>query len=196
MRAVQVTAFNAPYELRTGVPVPTPTSPHDLIVKVAVASYCHTDGMVRAGVFDTGANKLPQTASHEGAGTVAAIGEAVSTLKIGDRVMCGLPLRPCGVCGACAGPDESHRQYCVNVEGHVGVMADGCLAEYVRVDERFTTRLPDGVSFLDAAPLAVSFFFSFFLSLSFCALFSGDFCLVWRWAMNMGFLGRAIKLAS
>lgn len=155
MRAVQVTAFNEPYQLRTGVPVPTPTSPHDVIVKVAVASYCHTDGMVRAGVFGT--NRLPQTASHEGAGTVAAVGAAVTALRPGDRVMCGLPLRPCGVCDDCAGPDESHRQYCVGVEGHVGVRVDGCLAEYVRVDERFTTLLPDQVGFLDAAPLAVSF---------------------------------------
>lgn len=40
MKAVQITAFNEPYQLRTGVPVPTPTGPYDLIVKVAVASYC------------------------------------------------------------------------------------------------------------------------------------------------------------
>lgn len=84
MRALQVTQFNAPYELRT-IPVPTP-GPHDLLVKIAVASYCHTDSMVRAGVFKS---ELPQTASHEGSGTVVAVGDQVSSFAIGDRVMCG-----------------------------------------------------------------------------------------------------------
>ncbi len=84
MRALQITQFNAPYELRT-IPVPEP-GPHDLLVKVAVAGYCHTDSMVAAGVF---ASQLPQTASHEGSGTVVAVGDAVSSFEIGDRVMCG-----------------------------------------------------------------------------------------------------------
>ncbi|KAI0837393.1 GroES-like protein [Hypoxylon sp. FL0890] len=131
MKAIQVPFINAPYTL-TSVPVPS-LGPHDLLVKVAVASYCHTDGMVAAGVFGT---RLPVTASHEGAGTVVAVGNEVGNerFKGGERVMCGLPLRPCG--------------------GHVGVHLDGCFAEYVRVDERFTTKLPDEVGFRDAAPLA------------------------------------------
>ncbi|KAI1417933.1 GroES-like protein [Hypoxylon sp. FL1857] len=130
MKAIQVTAYNEPYKLNT-VPVPT-LGPRDLLVKVAVASYCHTDGMVASGVFHT---RLPVTASHEGAGTIVAIGTEVkpSHFKPGDRVMCGLPLHPCG---------------------HVGVHIDGCFAEYVRVDERFTTKLPDEVRLRDAAPLA------------------------------------------
>lgn len=116
--------------------------------------------MVRAGVFATPRTKLPQTASHEGAGTVVAVGSAgaAAAFQPGDRVMCGLPLRPCGVCDDCADPDDdSRRQYCVHVAGHVGVGVgvDGCLAEYVRVDARFTTHLPGAVSFLEAAPLAV-----------------------------------------
>jgi alcohol dehydrogenase, propanol-preferring len=42
MRAVQVVKFNAPYALNK-VPVPSQLDPYDLLVKVAVASYCHTD---------------------------------------------------------------------------------------------------------------------------------------------------------
>ena len=158
MRAVQVTEYNAPYETRT-VPVPAP-GPRDLIVKVAVASYCHTDAMVRSGAFaGDPRQRLPLTASHEGAGTVAAVGADVATFAPGDRVMCGLPLHPCGSCPDCRWPDdgnrEGRRQYCTRVKGHVGVHIDGCLAEYVRIDERTTTKLPDAVSFLEAAPLAV-----------------------------------------
>lgn len=150
MRAVQVTEFNKPYEIST-VPVPSDVGPHDLLVKVAIASYCHTDSMVSSGVFGT---KLPVTASHEGSGTIALVGSEVTNFKAGNRVMCGLPLHPCSHCSDCLGPEESHRQYCENVEGHIGVHVNGCFAEYVRVDSRSTTLLPDEVSLLSAAPLA------------------------------------------
>lgn len=126
--------------------------PHDLLVKIAVASYCHTDSMIQAGVFGTA---LPVVASHEGAGTVVAAGtEATRDGWVGKRVMCGLPLHPCGTCVDCAGPDESWRQYCTNIAGHCGVHRDGFFAEYAVCDARPTTRLADGVSFLSAAPLA------------------------------------------
>ncbi|KAI0485524.1 GroES-like protein [Xylaria cf. heliscus] len=152
MRALQVTAFNAPYELRT-IPVPNP-GPHDLLVKVAVASYCHTDSMVAAGIFRS---ELPQTASHEGSGTVVAVGALVAsaaTFAVGDRVMCGIPLHPCGECDDCKGPVEGYRQYCERLKGHIGVTTQGCAADYVIADARTTTKLPDSVGFLAAAPLA------------------------------------------
>ncbi|CAJ2511408.1 Uu.00g070330.m01.CDS01 [Anthostomella pinea] len=150
MKALQLTALNTPYELRT-VPVPQLVNPYDLLVKVAVASHCHTDTMVASGVFRSA---LPITGSHEGAGTVVAAGSSVTTFAVGDRVMCGLPLHPCGSCADCVGPNENERQYCVHVAGHVGVHVDGCFAEYVRVDARSTTPLPDAVSLLSAAPVA------------------------------------------
>ena len=149
MLAIQVTAYIKPYQLNT-IPVPSTLEPHDLLVKIAVASNCHTDSMVQAGVFGTA---LPVTASHEGAGTVVAVGSAVQNFKLGDRVMCGLPLHPCGRCHDCLGP-EKQVQYCENIKGHVGVTTDGCFAEYARVDARSSTVLPDEVSFMSAAPLA------------------------------------------
>ncbi|KAK6859398.1 alcohol dehydrogenase GroES-like domain-containing protein [Apiospora arundinis] len=151
MQAIQVVERNKPYQLRT-MPVPftgDELGPHDLLVKVAAASYCHTDGMVAAGIFG---EKLPITASHEGAGTVVRVGNA-SGFRVGDRVMCGQLFHPCGVCGDCRGGSQEE-QYCTGVEGHVGVHIDGCFAEYVRVDARSATKVPRGVSLLDAAPLA------------------------------------------
>ncbi|KAK3685207.1 hypothetical protein B0T22DRAFT_517089 [Podospora appendiculata] len=134
MKAARITAYGVPYTLTT-VPVPSSLGAHDLLVNVAAASHCHTDTMVRNGAFAT---RLPCTGSHEGAGTVVLAGSS-SGFHPGDRVMCGLPLHP---------------QYCVRVAGHVGVHLDGCFAEYVRVDARHTTRVPEGVSLLCAAPLA------------------------------------------
>lgn len=150
---LQVVEYNRPYQIKT-VPIPSPSSlgPHDLLVKVAVASYCHTDSMIRSGIFET---SLPVIASHEGAGTVVAAGSAAANDNwVGKRVMCGLPFHPCGKCNDCTGPNESWRQYCPNVEGHCGVHRDGFFAEYAVCDSRSTTALADEVSFLSAAPLA------------------------------------------
>jgi propanol-preferring alcohol dehydrogenase len=132
------------------VPTPKAPGPYDIIVKVAVASLCHTDGMVSAGAFST---KLPCTASHEGAGTVVSTGSSVTKFKHGDRVMCGLPAHRCDHCPDCLGP-ENYTQYCKNIEGHIGVTLDGAFAEYVLVDSRSSAKLPDSVSFETAAPLA------------------------------------------
>lgn len=169
---IKVVEFNKPYQLTT-IPTPSPDTlgPYDLLVKIAVASYCHTDSMIRAGTFAT---PLPIVASHEGAGTVVAAGsEALAAgwragpvsvseeaEERGDRVMCGLPYRPCGRCRDCTDPvHESWRQYCVHTQGgHCGVHRDGFLAEYALCDARTSTRLPrhgEGkVSLLSAAPLA------------------------------------------
>lgn len=100
--------FNKPYQINNvAVPDPSRLGPHDLLVKIAAASYCHTDSMIQSGVFET---KLPITASHEGAGTVVAGGANVRDWA-GARVMCGLPFHPCGTCGDCTGPNEGWRQY-------------------------------------------------------------------------------------
>lgn len=106
--------------------------------------------MVQHGTFGT---KLPVTASHEGAGTVVAVGDSVTNFKVGDRVMCGLPYHPCGHCQDCYGP-ETWRQYCTNIEGHSGVHRNGFFAEYALVDSRTSTPIPDEVTLESAAPLA------------------------------------------
>lgn len=106
--------------------------------------------MVTAGKFPT---KLPCTASHEGTGIVKAVGSAVKDFKIGDRVMAGLPKRPCGECMSCKGPESWH-QYCQNVEGYIGVHVDGAFAEYLVADSTFSAKVPDELSLVSAAPLA------------------------------------------
>lgn len=172
MLSAQITSYtkdsnknthNGPYTLNPATPLPAPSSPHDMLVRIAVASHCHTDGMVRAGVFGT---SLPCIGSHEGSGTVVYAGPSAQAapynFKSGDRVMCGLPLRLCGTCEDCTaagrissqGQELGQEQYCVNVAGHVGVHVDGCFAEYVLVDARSTTHIPDSVSLVEAAPLA------------------------------------------
>lgn len=106
--------------------------------------------MVSAGIMGT---KLPCTASHEGCGEVVALGSSVADFRVGDRVMAGLPKHRCGHCADCLGPEEL-KHYCPNIKGHVGVTLDGAFAEYMVVDARESSRIPEGVSYETAAPLA------------------------------------------
>lgn len=141
--------LNQPYKIHQ-VPTPKFLGPHDVLLKTAVASLCHTDSMVQAGTMGT---PLPCTGSHEGTGTVVAVGSEIKDMKKGDRVMAGLPRNRCGKCETCLGP-EDYRQYCPNISGYVGVTLDGAFAEYVVVDGRESCVIPDKVSFETAAPLA------------------------------------------
>lgn len=132
-----------------------------MLIKVAVASHCHTGFNVARGHCAT---PLPCTGfSHEGAGTVVAVGTAVPhyahrPLAVGDRVMGGMLVHPCGSCPGCAGPRETDRQYCASTAvaaaaaagGYDGVTADGFYAEYAR----HTARLPDAIPLVEASPLA------------------------------------------
>ena len=149
MLAAQVIEFNKPYKVHK-VPVPSDLGPHDLLIKVAVASLCHTDFMVSVGTMGT---QLPCTGSHEGSGTVVAVGSSVSGFKEGDRVMAGIIYHPCGTCPDCLGP-ENYTQYCARSGGYLGVTTHGHFAEFARIDSRTAAVLPDTVSFETAAPLA------------------------------------------
>lgn len=104
--------------------------------------------MVANGIFTP---PLPCTASHEGAGTVAAIGSAVTDLQPGDCIMCGLYLHQCGVCADCLAGTP---QYCPHSAGAIGVHTHGAFADYALVDARNAVKLPDNVTFETAAPLA------------------------------------------
>lgn len=149
MWAAQVVEFNSPYKVHQ-IPLPSDLAPKDLLIKVAVASLCHTDSMVSAGNMGT---PLPCTASHEGAGTIVAIGSSVKDFAVGDRVMAGLLYHACGTCAECQGPSACP-QYCQKTGGFLGVTNHGFFAQYAKIDAEQTAKLPDKVSFETAAPLA------------------------------------------
>ena len=84
MKAVRVHNYGDPDVLKyEDVPAPTPGK-GEAIVKIAAAGLNFIDIYFRSGLSK--AAQLPFTPGHEGAGTVSAIGEGVTEVRVGDRV--------------------------------------------------------------------------------------------------------------
>lgn len=58
--------------------------PNEARIRLVATGVCHTDAIVRDGVYPT---PLPAVLGHEGAGVVEAVGTAVKTVKPGDHVV-------------------------------------------------------------------------------------------------------------
>ncbi|MCY0939790.1 NAD(P)-dependent alcohol dehydrogenase [Streptomyces antarcticus] len=70
--------------------------PDEVLVRYTAVGLCHTDLEAAAGRLPT---PLPVVLGHEGAGTVEAVGSAVTGFAPGDRVV--LSLDSCGACRSC-----------------------------------------------------------------------------------------------
>lgn len=67
--------------------------PNELRVRMVATGICHTDVLVRDGVYPT---PLPAVLGHEGAGIVEAVGDSVVSVIPGDHVV--LAAAYCGHC--------------------------------------------------------------------------------------------------
>jgi S-(hydroxymethyl)glutathione dehydrogenase/alcohol dehydrogenase len=71
---------------------------HDVRILLGATGVCHSDLSAMHGTFGVLAN--PSIMGHEGAGTVLAVGEAVSRTAVGDRVITAF-IPACGSCFFC-----------------------------------------------------------------------------------------------
>lgn len=129
-------------------PVPTP-GPGWALVRVQRVGICGTDLPIFSGARPV---PIPLIPGHEIGGTVAALGESVSSPAIGDRVAVSIVCN-CGACPSCAFGRES---LCDDIR-EIGIHIDGGFAEYVAAPARNLHRLPDALDWAAAAsvdPLA------------------------------------------
>ncbi len=127
------------------VPDPEP-GPEEVLIRIQACGVCPSD--LRAYLGTRPASNLPRTPGHEWAGVVVAVGSAVTEVKVGDRVVADWRV----VCGRCENCWRGVFNYCTNL-GRV----QGGFAEYGLAPARNVRRLPDHVSFEEAAfcePLA------------------------------------------
>lgn len=130
MRAWQFNAVGEPLE-QVELEDPTP-GPDEIVVDVAASGLCHSDIGFVDGTITSLLGHIPIVLGHEIVGTVSSVGNAVSEFAPGDRV--GIP----------ATTDAP------------GTAMNGGYAEKVLVPARLPVVLPDGLSFVDAAPATCS----------------------------------------
>jgi aryl-alcohol dehydrogenase len=68
----------------------------EVLVEIVGAGLCHTDLALRAPELEGHAPIIP---GHEGSGIVRAVGEGVTTVRVGDHVV--MSFDSCGACRAC-----------------------------------------------------------------------------------------------
>jgi len=124
------------------IEIPRPTV--DVLIKTAVSTICTSDLVdIRCNPFDI---TLPVILGHEGAGTIAAVGEAVADIQVGDRVTAH-PVHPCGRCVACA---SGLPHLCLNMR-HLGLNLQGTFAEYFVARADRVRVVPSDVDYAVAA---------------------------------------------
>jgi L-iditol 2-dehydrogenase len=132
------------------LPEPKP-DPGEVLVQVAACGICGSD--VHGYDGSSGRRIPPIVMGHEAAGRIAAVGDGVKGFAKGDRVTFDSTIY-CGVCAPCL---RGEVNLCDNREV-LGVSCGdyrraGAFAEYVVVPSRILYRLPDNLSFVEAAML-------------------------------------------
>ncbi|MCD2113467.1 NAD(P)-dependent alcohol dehydrogenase [Rhodococcus rhodochrous] len=149
MKAVQVVGYHTKLQL-TEVPEPKIEGPLDVIVRIGGAGVCRTDIHILEGQWaEKSGVELPYTIGHENAGWVHAVGNAVTNVAVGDKVILH-PLITCGQCRACRSGDDVH---CEN-NAFPGIDTHGGYAEYLKTTSRSVVRIDDSLEPADVAALA------------------------------------------
>jgi NADPH:quinone reductase-like Zn-dependent oxidoreductase len=117
--------------------------PHEVLVRMRAASLNYRDHMVVTGNYNP-RMKLPAVPFSDGAGEVAAVGEAVTKWKAGDRVM------PIFAQEWLDGESSEEKR---RSSLGAGSQWDGVLREYAAFSDEGLVRIPEHLSFEEAATL-------------------------------------------
>jgi L-iditol 2-dehydrogenase len=137
-------------------PDPEITNGSEVIIKMMVTGVCGSDiHYYQNGRIGSQVISYPFPVGHEGAGIVVAVGKDVRSVRPGDRIAIE-PAMPCHECDQClSGREHTCRK--LKFLGCPG-QADGCLSEYIVMPESSCFRVPDKMTFEEAAisePLAI-----------------------------------------
>ncbi len=133
------------------IPVPEP-GPEQVLVKIKRIGICGSDIHVYHGTHPY--TKYPVTQGHEVSGEIAAVGQYVSDLKIGQKVT----IEPQVFCGKCYPCLHGKYNLCEKLKV-MGFQTVGTASEYFVCDASKITLLPEKMSYDEGAmiePLAVT----------------------------------------
>jgi len=149
MKAVRIHQFGGP-EVLTYEDIPDPQPRKDqVLVRVKACALNHLDVWVRKGLPGV---KLPHILGSDIAGEIAEVGEYISGLRRGQRVLVA-PMHYCGHCDKCvAGLQNQCRQFTV-----LGNGVDGGNCELIAVLAANVIPIPDALDFNQAASVPLVF---------------------------------------
>ncbi|MEQ8996666.1 MAG: NAD(P)-dependent alcohol dehydrogenase [Coleofasciculus sp. B1-GNL1-01] len=116
-------------------------------INVEYCGICHSDLSMLDNEWEM--TEYPFVPGHEVVGTIAALGDNVTTLNLGQRVGLGWFSSSCMTCEWCM---SGNHNLCSDAEGTI-VSRHGGFADKVRADHSWVIPLPDGINPATAGPL-------------------------------------------
>ena len=170
------------------VPPPVVAAPDDVLVRVRAAALNRLDLFIADGLKGL-SYRFPHVVGSDGAGVVEAVGDAVRTVRAGDRVLLN-PGVSCGACAACRAGDEP---LCPRYE-ILGEHRAGTAAELVVVPEANVAPVPGGMTWHEAAAFPLVTLTAWRMLVSRARVAAGERVLVW--GAGGGVAQAAIQIAK
>jgi len=186
MKAVRFHEFGGPEVLKYE-DVPDPQIRKDqVLIRVKACALNHLDLFIRKGLPGV---KLPHINGSDVSGDIAQVGEYITDLKAGQRVLLA-PMTFCGVCPACcAGEQNKCPQFTV-----LGYLNDGGNCEYLAAPRVNVLPIPDELTYDEAASVPLVFLTAWHMLVGRCQMKPGDTVLVLGGGSGIG--SAAIQLAK
>jgi L-iditol 2-dehydrogenase len=125
--------------------VPTPKiDDNEVLVEIKAAGICGTDIHIKHDRFPYWP---PVVLGHEYSGVIVETGKNIKNYKVGERVVGEPHTKACGICYLCR---TGNIQICVQKRSP-GWGIDGAFTKYLKVPEHLLHKIPDQISFEEAA---------------------------------------------
>ncbi len=187
MKATYFERFGGPDVLTFGERPDPKAGPGEVLVRVRACAINHLDLWVRGGLPGL-EPEMPHILGNDIVGEVAAIGDGVTQVAIGQRTLV-LPTLSCGTCPACAaGDDHLCRSYDV-----IGRKRNGGYAEFVTVPEANCLPYPGALPYEQAAAVPLVFVTAWHMLVTRARVTAGDDVLVMGAGSGVG--SAAIQIA-
>jgi len=170
MKAVRIHEFGGPEVLKFE-DVPEPQLRKDqVLVRVKAVALNHLDLFIRKGLPGV---KLPHINGSDVSGDIAQVGEYITDLKVGQRVLLA-PMTFCNVCPACT---RGEQNFCPQFSV-LGYLNDGGNAELIAVPRVNVLPIPDDLTYDEAAAVPLVFLTAWHMLVSRCRVKPTDVVLV------------------
>jgi NADPH:quinone reductase-like Zn-dependent oxidoreductase len=170
MKAIRFHEFGGPEVLKFEDISDPQLRKDQVLIRVKACALNHLDLWVRKGLPGV---KLPHINGSDISGTIEQIGEYITDLKVGQRVLLA-PMVWCGNCAACAdGRQNMCRHFTV-----IGNLVDGGNCEFIAVPRVNVIPIPDSLTYDEAASVPLVFLTAWHMLVGRANLRPGEFVLV------------------